>query len=245
MLSSTSVSSIGNIHRRVIVFPFVVRSSGSVWCSERSRGGIRVDLTANAIWMADGFFFTSEHSARERRTVWDWLWQKALTRSFIRLCRSMLDADPSAWTSCLWRCAQKEAKLRSNDSPSLLWQMKDVNALSSWSSQLFTTDAEVLSSLRVKIMTVLSVELAKTTDSGLSLFATLNCLSSRWNALRSVFFVERLWKDPLCVPLEFLFLWRQPCASVLSDRGTSVTWPPWSLWARLRFQAWCLRAASL
>lgn len=57
--------------------------------------------------------------------------------------------------------------------------MKDVNALSSRSSRLFTTDAEVLSSLRVKIMTMLSVELAKTTDLDLSLFATLKSLSSR------------------------------------------------------------------
>lgn len=86
MLSSTSVSSIGNIHRRVIVFPFVVPSSGSVWCSERSRGGVRVDLAVSAIWMADGFFFTSEHSARERRTP---------LRSFETGFDGRLSLDPS------------------------------------------------------------------------------------------------------------------------------------------------------
>ena len=96
MLSSTSVSSIGNIHRRVIVFPFRVPGSGSVWCSERSRGGLRVDLAVRAIWVADGFFFTNKQCKGAKdssQMVWGWLWQKAPTQSFIRPCRSMLHTD--------------------------------------------------------------------------------------------------------------------------------------------------------
>lgn len=58
--------------------------------------------------------------------------------------------------------------MRSNDSSLLFWQMKDMNALFSWSSQLFMTDAELLSGLRVKIFTMLSVKPAKTTDSDLA-----------------------------------------------------------------------------
>lgn len=161
MLSITSVSSIGNIHRRVIVFPFVVPSSGSVWWSE----GVSLD---------GGWIFLSKwtqcRGAKDSsQVVSDWLWQKALPQSFSRLCRLMLEPGPSVWTSSLWRCAQKsEAKERAIDSSLLFWQMKDSNALFSSSSQLFLSDAEVLSRLRVKIFTVLSVELTKTTDSDLA-----------------------------------------------------------------------------
>lgn len=201
-----------------------------MWCSERSRGGVSVERDLDGGWIFPYKWAQCKGAKDSSRIVWDRLWQKAVAQLFIRLCRSMLDTDPSAWTSWLWRWAQKaEAKVRSNDSffPKL--------------STLYDRRRSV------KIFTMLSVKLGQN-QRPLSLI--LNSLQP-WRVSVPAempcapFFVERLWKDPLCVPLELLFLQSQPCASVLSDRGTSITWPPWSLWARLGFQAWCLRAASL
>lgn len=127
MLSSTSVSPIGNIHRCVIVFTFVVQ----VQCvrQQRSRGGVRVTPPVDAvdgewIFLYERIQWTGWKDSSQ--VVWGWLWQKAFAQSFMCPCTAILDTDPSVWTSWLWRCAQRktEAKVRRIDSSLLFCQMK-------------------------------------------------------------------------------------------------------------------------
>lgn len=115
MLSSTSVSSIGNIHRRVIVFffffPFctsefrfsVVQRKEPRWRQRDLDGGWIFPLQMNTVQGSEGLLSDGLRLASTKGS-----------RSIVHTSDDagwMLDTDPSTWTGCLWRRAQKaEAK---------------------------------------------------------------------------------------------------------------------------------------
>lgn len=196
MLSSTSVSSIGNLHRRMLFlyfFPF---------CSSEFRFSVvqrmetrwrRRDLDGGWIFL---YKWTQCRGAKDSsQTVWDWL---SLNRSYVWWCGWMPDTDPSTWTGCLGRRAQKaEAKKRE-----IKWLIFLVLADERREGSIFP---RALDSLRptqkfcqVRVWRYLRVLNWPKPQTQIFAqvhpsvwFGTLKSLSSHWNASRSFFFFFR------------------------------------------------------
>lgn len=93
MLSSTSISSTGNIHRRVIVFPFVVPS-----VVERSCGGVRVGLAVHAIWMD---FSLQMNTVQGSEGLLSDPLRLALTKGSRSGVQSSVQVDAGRWSKCV------------------------------------------------------------------------------------------------------------------------------------------------
>lgn len=137
MLSSTSVSSTGNIHRRVIVFPFVVPSvvqrKESRWSPRGTRPGWRMDfsLQMNTVQGSEGLL-----SDRLR---------PALTKGCRSIVHTSVQIDAGHWSQCM-------DQLVMTMSPKS-WSKSEIKwFFFSQSSQLFMTDAEVWRYLRCWVL---------------------------------------------------------------------------------------------
>lgn len=192
MLSSTSVSSTGNIHRCVILFPFVVSSSGSVCGAAK---GAATAFRVNAIGVEGVLFFSSqnEHGARERgapltpsetgshssvRTfVGDRFWT-LIRDGAIHLSLSFALADGGSGCSSFDR--------RGGSVKSACEDIYDAGCRTGRThNECLRLVLDSLQPWRVWVP-------AETPRAPPFPFV--------------VVVVEGLWKDPLCVPLEFLFL---------------------------------------
>lgn len=215
MLSSTSVSPIGNIHRCVIVFTFVVQRKESAAASAW--------LGPSMQWMAIGFSFTNKYSEREGRTPLGSFGagfdqRLSLNRSCVRVQR-------------FWTLIPVCGPVDCDDVPKKNWSKSEIDWFISvvlpdekkkMAKALFhralnslwpTRRLRQVCALRYLRRRVMNWPKARTRLSHKhkprSDFELLNPEESQFLLkCLTLFFlcVERLWKDPLCVPLEFLFL---------------------------------------